>query len=61
VYDGDDAGVYLGRESAFLAILWPFNDEKPRDEEQTIRACDQQVVELKKIPLDAVTKIAFGF
>ena len=25
--------------------------------EQTIRACDQQVVELKKIPLDAVTKI----
>jgi hypothetical protein len=25
--------------------------------EQTIRACDQQVVELEKIPLDAVTKI----
>ena len=23
MYDGDDAGVYLGRESAFLAILWP--------------------------------------
>jgi hypothetical protein len=86
VRDSNDAGVYFGGASAFLAILWLSlalyghtwsnpnrgNDERRGDEsraedksdlrnrvgdfgsaiERMIRACDQQVVELKEMPLD---------
>ena len=91
VRDSNDAGVHLGDESAFLAILWLSlawhwyghtwsnpnrgNDERRGDEsraedksdlrnrvgdfgsaiERMIRACEQQVLELKKMPLDSVT------